>query len=196
LKAVRAFVAIDLPAEVRDQIDEVTDCLKSRLVDVPIRWVPASNIHLTIKFLGDVSIANLEVLNGILQAEADRHTGFEISIGELGAYPSIHRPRVIWVGVEAPEDLFNLHSGIENETIRLGYPLERRPFSPHLTTGRVSRNASASQVRQIGGVLEHCTTGFLGAACINEIHLYRSDLRPTGAVYSRLISARFSKSKS
>ena len=196
MKAVRAFVAIDLPAEVQDQIDEVTDCLKSRLVDVPIRWVPASNIHLTIKFLGEVSIANLEVLNGILQAEADRYTGFEISIGELGAYPSIHRPRVIWVGIEAPEDLFNLQSGIENETTRLGYPRERRPFSPHLTTGRVSRNASASQVRQIGEVLEPCKVGFLGAACITEIHLYRSDLRPTGAVYSRLFSAGFAKSKS
>ena len=192
MKAIRAFIAIDLSAEIQGRIDELTSQLQARLDNVPVRWVPAMNVHLTLKFLGDVSVANIEVLNGILQTETEKCSRFEISVGELGAYPSIHRPRVIWVGVEAPGDLYSLQRGIVNETARLGYVRERRKFSPHLTIGRVSRNAHADQVRQIGEVLEKCKAGFLGATRVDAIHLYRSDLRPTGAVYTNLFSAALS----
>lgn len=192
MKAIRAFIAIDLSPEIQERIDSLTSQLQARLEEVPVRWVPAKNVHLTLKFLGDVSVANIEVLNGILQTESEKCSSFEISVGELGAYPSIHRPRVIWVGVEAPGDLYSLQQGIVNETARLGYVRERRKFSPHLTIGRVSRNAHSDQVRQIGEVLEKCKAGFLGATRVNAIHLYRSDLRPTGAVYTNLFSGALS----
>lgn len=192
MKAIRAFIAIDLSPEIQERIDSLTNQLQARLEEVPVRWVPAMNVHLTLKFLGDVSVANIEVLNGILQTESEKCSRFEISVGELGAYPSIHRPRVIWVGVEAPGDLYSLQQGIVNETTRLGYMRERRKFSPHLTIGRVSRNAHSDEVRQIGEVLEKCKAGFLGAARVDAIHLYRSDLRPAGAVYTNLFTAALS----
>ena len=189
MSAIRAFIAIDFSTEIHERLDYVTGQLKSRLPDVPVRWVPAKKIHLTLKFLGDVSVSNLEMLNRIIRSEAKKINPFEISVGELGAFPSIHRPRVIWVGIEAPPELNMLQRGIENETYRLGYARERRPFSPHLTTGRVSRNATAGHIHQIADVLGDSKIGFLGATRIQAVHLYRSDLRPQGAVYTRLYNA-------
>ena len=137
----------------------------------------------------DVSIANLELLTKILSSEAGHHSEFEFSVGELGAYPSIRRPRVVWVGVEAPPELHALQRGIETETTRLGYAREDRKFSPHLTLGRVSRGANSSAVRQISEVLSNCKVGYLGAARVRAANLYRSDLKPSGAVYTELFSA-------
>ena len=185
---IRAFIAIRLSSEIQHSLDEVISKLKERLPEVPVRWVPGENIHLTIKFLGDVSVSNLEMLQKILQTEASQHSPFEISVGNLGAFPSISRPRVIWVGVEAPPELHALQRGIETETARLGYAREKRSYSPHLTLGRVSRNADADHTHQIRNVLKNCTIGFLGAAHVQEVHLYRSELLPGGAVYTCMFS--------
>jgi len=189
MAVIRAFIAIDLSTEIIQRLEEVAGQLKQRLAGVQIRWVPVENIHLTLKFLGDVSMTNLEVLKKILLAEASNHSPFEMSVGELGAFPSLRRPRVIWVGVSAPSELNALQHGIEAETARLGYQRENRGFSPHLTLGRVSRNAPSQEARQIGDVLDKFKVGFLGATRVREVYLYRSDLRPGGAVYTRLMTA-------
>lgn len=189
MSAIRAFIAIDFSQEIQEKLDYLTGQLKTRLQDVPVRWVPAKNMHLTLKFLGEVSIANLEMLNSIIRVEADKQHKFEISVGDLGAFPSIHRPRVIWVGIEAPPELYSLQQGIESETSRLGYAPEKRPFSPHLTIGRVSRNANSNNIHQIANVLVDCKVGFIGATRVNSLHLYRSDLHPDGAIYTKIDSA-------
>jgi 2'-5' RNA ligase len=189
MSVFRAFIPIKLPDEIRDRLDQVISHLQESLIDVPIRWVPAANIHLTLKFLGDVSSANYEVLTKILQVEAAAHRPFEFSIGSLGAYPNLRRPRVIWVGIEAPNELKMLQRSIDVETARLGYSSDNRRFSPHLTLGRVSRNASPRDIQAISKVLSKSEVGFLGVARVEEIHLYRSELKPGGAVYSRLFSA-------
>jgi 2'-5' RNA ligase len=189
MSVIRAFIAIDLSPEIIKKLAEVIDNLRARLPDTPVRWVPAKNIHLTLKFLGDVSLTNLEMLKKILQAEVQDRPSFEISVGDLGAFPSIHRPRVVWVGVEAPPDLAALQRCIESETARLGYAREDRPFSPHLTLGRVSRNATSQDTRAIGEVLSCSRVSFLGATRVQSVHLYRSDLRPGGAVYTQLFTA-------
>lgn len=189
MAVIRAFIAIDLSAEIIQRLEEVAGQLKQRLAGMQIRWVPVENIHLTLKFLGDVSMTNLEVLKKILLSESSNHPTFEMSVGELGAFPSLRRPRVIWVGVTAPSELNALQHGIETETARLGYQHENRDFSPHLTLGRVSRNASSQEAHQIGQVLDSFKVGFLGATRVREVYLYRSDLRPGGAVYTRLMTA-------
>ena len=191
LSVVRAFIAIELSPEIYERLDQVIDQLKDCLSGMPIRWVPAQNIHLTIKFLGDVSVANLEMLENIIISEANCRPPFEVSIGELGAYPTLRRPRVIWVGVKAPPELTGFQRGVETETARLGYTPEKRTFSPHLTLGRVSRNANSEDVKEIGLVLGDCKVGFLGATRIKSVYLFRSDLKPGGAVYSKLYSASF-----
>lgn len=185
---IRAFIGIDLSPEIQKCLEQVTTQLKERLAGIPVRWVPAENIHLTLKFLGDVSLVNIEMLKKLLKAVVPPHPSFEISVGGLGAFPKIHNPRVIWIGLEVPPDLIVLQHSIEVETARLGYAQEERPFSPHLTLGRVSRNASPAEIHKLGEALDAFKVGFLGAARVGEIHLYRSDLKPGGAIYTRLFS--------
>ncbi len=189
LPVIRAFIAIDLTPEIQERLDQVSDQLKDRLKSAPIRWVPVENIHLTLKFLGKVSMANFEMLTSIIQTVTSGHQPFEISIGGLGAYPKLHHPRVIWVGVEAPQDLAMAQRSLETETARLGYAREDRPFSPHLTLGRVARNASTRDIRATAEELTSFKVGFLGVVRVQAVRLYQSDLKPDGAVYKCLFSA-------
>jgi 2'-5' RNA ligase len=189
MSVIRAFIAIPLPSDIQRQIQQVSDHLRARLPGVAVRWVPVENIHLTLKFLGDVSLGNLEILKNMLQLEVSNHSAFEFSVGEVGAFPTPRRPRVIWVGVEAPVELHQLQHGIEAETSRLGYQPEERAFSPHLTLGRVSRNATPNDLHQIGDVLSNYKVGYLGAVRVLKIELFKSDLQPAGAVYTKLFSA-------
>jgi 2'-5' RNA ligase len=191
MSVIRAFIALDLPPDVQDCLETVSEKLKSQMGSVPVRWVVPQNIHLTLKFLGDVSLNNLDVLKELLNSEASPHKPMVISVGGVGAFPKLRSPRVIWVGVEAPQELLNLQRGIDMHLTRLGYAPERRKFSPHLTLGRVSRNATPQGVRKIGDVIASQKIGFLGVARIRAVHLYRSDLKPDGAVYTKLYTASF-----
>lgn len=191
MSVIRAFLAISLSPEIQNNLDQVIAGLKQRLGRVTVRWVHAEHIHLTVKFLGDVSPTSQQLLTSSLQAEATRHTPFEISVGSLGVFPSSRKPRVIWAGVEAPQELYALVRGVEFEMGRLGYAPEERPYTPHLTLGRVSRNANDSELRKIGDLIASYKVGFLGAQRVSSIDLYRSDLRPEGAVYTRLLQASF-----
>lgn len=189
MSVIRAFIAIDLTPEILQRLEQLSVHLKTCLEGVPIRWVPVENIHLTLKFLGDVSLANVEILKKILQTEVSNHHSFEISVGGLGAFPSPRRPRVVWVGVEAPAELTAVQNGVEGAMAHIGYSREERPFSPHLTLGRVSRNATSLDERQIGEAIEAIKLGFLGIARVQEVHLYKSELHPNGAMYTRLFTA-------
>jgi 2'-5' RNA ligase len=193
MAVIRAFIAIDLSPEIHQRLDEVLNDYKGQLNNIPIRWVPVANIHLTLKFLGDVSLVNLNILTDMMQSEVVYHHQFEITIGGSGAFPNNRQPRVIWVGVEAPQALVAVQAGIESATARLGYAREERAFSPHLTVGRVSRNVSSQDVKVITLCLEKIRVGFLGATCVEKIHLYRSDLRQNGAVYTQIFSAALQK---
>ena len=189
MSVIRAFIAINLPVEIQQKLEQVSSQLKGQLGGVPVRWVPVGNIHLTLKFLGDVSLANLEVLQKILQAETARYASFEASVGELGAFPSARRPRVIWIRVNAPAELGQLQRGLEESIGRLGYAPEERGFSPHLTLGRVSRNANNTELMRISQVLESTQVGILGSMQVTALYLFRSDLQPSGAVYTCLYTA-------
>jgi 2'-5' RNA ligase len=188
---IRAFIAVDLSPEVLGRLENVHRQLKQRLPGAFVRWAPVQNIHLTLKFLGDVSEANLKVLYEILKKESEKQVVFEIQVGGLDAFPSINRPRVIWVGVQAPPDLAGVQRAIDIETARLGYTSEERDFSPHLTLGRIARSVSSEETRQIGVTLGSMKVGDLGPSRIQAVHFYRSDLNPQGAVYTKLYSAPF-----
>jgi 2'-5' RNA ligase len=189
MSVIRAFIAVDLPTDIHDCLDYLSGQLREQIGDVPIRWVTPDNIHLTLKFLGDVSLNNIEVLTEMIRAETALAEPMVISVGGVGAFPKLRSPRVIWVGVEAAPEMIALQRSIDAQTARIGYARDRRPFSPHLTLGRVSRNASPKEVRKIGDVLKSLKIGYLGVARINAVHLYRSDLKPSGAVYTKLFTA-------
>ncbi len=190
---IRAFIAIDLDPQVYSRLEEVSEQLRQRLGGVPMRWTQVSGIHLTLKFLGEVSTANLETLQKVLKNETVKHPAFSMTTGGLGAFPSPSRARVVWVGVQAPPELNSLQLGIEKEMARLGYAPEDRPFTPHLTLGRVGRNATPQDLRKIGDALKAIQVGELGATKIEAVHLFRSDLRPEGSLYTRLFSASLAK---
>lgn len=189
MAVLRAFIAIDLPSLIREKLEQETKTLKSHLKNLPVRWVPSKNIHLTLIFLGDVSETNVDMITEIITTQGGQQSPFEMSIGSLGAFPNMSHPRVIWVGVEAPEELMTLRRKIASETTRLGYKIEDRSYSPHLTLGRVSRNASSEEVRRISEILGKEKLGFLGVVPVRHAHLYRSNIQTGGAKYSKLFSA-------
>ena len=193
MDAIRAFIAIELPLEVRQRLDEISQTLQTRCFEMggkstrrAVRWVPAENIHLTLKFLGEVSSGSVQELARMLRVEAVRHPSFQISVNGIGTFPNIRRPRVIWAGSEVPPELTTLQEAIETGTRALGYPSEERPFSPHLTLGRVSQNASSREVGLISQALSELNVGSLGEMVVRDFHLFQSDLRPSGAVYTSL----------
>lgn len=186
---IRTFIAVDLPPGVLSALGQISAQLQEKLPRTPVRWVDNHKMHLTLKFLGDVSTENIGMVEKILLSESAKRPVMEIGIGGIGAFPNMRHPRVIWIGVEAPPDLSDLRRGIEDGIARLGYNYDKYEFTPHLTLGRISRKASAKDVRSVGSVLHEFQVGFIGAARIDAVHLYRSDLNPDGARYTRLFSA-------
>ena len=191
---LRAFLASELPATLQDSIHSATADLREALGDGLIRWVPAHNVHLTLKFLGDVSASSLELIKQMMITEASQFAAFDLQVDGLGCYPNPRRPRVLWVGLTAPAELASLQRAIEAATSRLGYESEEREFSPHLTIGRVRQNVSSGDVHKIRTAIENCRIGLLGSTRIDAIHLYKSELRPEGSIYTKLFSAPLQKS--
>ena len=183
---LRAFIAIELPVEIQSVIADSTASLKKLLPKPLIRWVAPQNVHLTLKFLGDISPSNLEYLVEALKVEAVSHEAFPISVGGLGAFPNPLRARVVWIGLEAPPALAALQQGVEAVAAKLGYPAEERPFSPHLTIGRVGQNASASDLKRIHSALETIKLGILGRLRVQSVLIFKSDLQPGGPIYTHL----------
>jgi 2'-5' RNA ligase len=188
MSLLRAFIAVEISPEIHKAIENKTAPLRAALDSSLVRWVPTDNIHLTLKFLGDVSPTNVKMLSQMLSVEVSQHASFTLKFGGLGAFPNPGRPRVIWIGIQAPAELEALQHGIEAAAATLGYPTEKRSFSPHLTVGRVKQKIGSAGMQKIRAALEETQVGSLGTAWVNAVHLFKSDLKSTGAVYTRLFS--------
>ncbi len=186
--SLRTFIAIEIPPAIKQAIAAQTASLHQQSGHA-VRWVNAENIHLTLKFLGEVSSSNINLLTQTLQNECDQHPPFQVTVATLGSFPNPRRPRVIWIGLSAPPELGRLQHNIETATTRLGYTSEEKSFTPHLTLGRVREQASASEIQSLRTLLEQTTVGQLGTFTVSAVHLFKSDLQPGGPVYSRLFSA-------
>jgi 2'-5' RNA ligase len=192
MNLLRTFIALEIPRELQQIIHKETAHLRNT-IGALVRWVPPGNMHLTLKFLGNISPANLDILTQMLRAEAESCQSFVMQVNRLASFPGPKRPRVIYIGLQAPAELEALQHGIESATRRLGYESEERGFSPHLTIGRVRQNISASDQQKIRRALEETRIDSLGTARVDSVHLYNSDLKPTGSVYTRLFSAPLKK---
>ena len=184
---LRTFIAIDLPAAVTAELQRRTELLARATPRGSVRWGRADQIHLTLKFLGDVESRRIEAITTALgEALRDSHA-FELTLAGNGAFPSLDRPRVLWAGVEMhDETLSALQSAVEESMAGIGYARETRPFSPHLTLGRVREGSGAVYLRAvreaIAAPLDRPVLGFLASRVV----LFRSQLRPEGALYSSL----------
>jgi 2'-5' RNA ligase len=187
LEVVRSFVAIDLPETLRDRLRELSSRLAKRVPAGTVRWVRPESIHLTLKFLGDVSSESLGQIVDLMRQAASPVSPFSLRIGGLGCFPSPRRPRVLWVGIhEASGALAALQETLEGGFERLGYRREARGFSPHLTLGRVRQEAGAAAAQAAGASVADEPSPDLGEIAVDAICLIRSELRPSGAVYTRL----------
>jgi len=154
-----------------------------------VRWVNPWGIHLTLKFLGEVQAPKLQAVEDALKALCGKFQPFSFSYGSLGCFPSFNRPSVIWVGVQEPSGvLAALQKEVERSLTKLGFKPESRPFSPHLTLGRVGKRVSGAERRKLGERIKSHQVGKMGEVKVETISLMRSDLKPTGAVYTRLAS--------
>ncbi len=183
---IRTFLAIEIPKEILDQFERVQYRLGRSMTGV-IRWVKPESIHLTLKFFGNITEREIRSIRDALESKARELGPVDLSIGTLGVFPNLSRPRVLWVGVtEGMKELADLQAQVETALEAAGFAREERPFRPHLTIGRMKGE------RRIDGldkaVEDH--KGFAaGRFTAAEMVLFRSDLKPAGPVYTPL--ARF-----
>lgn len=182
MSLIRAFVALEIPPDLQRSIARQSAALKKETPQA-VRWVAAENIHLTFRFLGDTSASSLQELTRDLAAVVSQQPPFAISLGGFGVFPNLKRPRVIWVGIQAAPELERLQRAIESTCTRLGYPAEEKTFNPHLTLGRIREEADLAALRN---ALQNFQIGPLGSLTVNNLTLFRSDLRPQGPVYTAL----------
>ena len=188
MNLIRAFIAIPLPSSLREKIDQNLAPLRQDAQNL-VRWVPPQNIHLTLKFLGDIRPADVETLKQSLATALAHERAFEMSIKKLGAFPGISRPRVLWIGVEDKGRLSSLQQRLETAASQIGVEPDRNPFSPHLTIGRVKKYVRKKGSAQIQKTIRANQNVDFGAMRVESIHLVESKLKSTGAVYRSLYTA-------
>ncbi len=187
MEIVRTFVAIELDEKALRWLKEVQDRLKAELPQGVIRWVDPGGIHLTLKFLGEIPKSKVKAVEEVLKEVSLRHRPFYFDYGGLGCFPSPSHPNVVWVGVEEKSGaLLALQQDVERSLSRLGFKPEDRPFSPHLTLGRVGRGISSAERKRLGEYIKLGKVGKGGRVLVEAISLMKSDLLPSGAVYTRL----------
>lgn len=186
-ETVRAFVAIELPDEVKDLLWQLQEKLQSYSAARVARWVDPWGTHITLKFLGDVAIPRLPALVEALDEIAQQHAPFTLRLAQLGAFPNVHRPSVLWVGVEeGGEQIVALTAAVEAAFQRLGFKPERHDAFPHVTLARVKKEATPQQRRALGDLVGPTTVPEFPSITIGHISLMRSFLMPGGSRYVRL----------
>jgi RNA 2',3'-cyclic 3'-phosphodiesterase len=181
---VRVFVALELPSAVK----EAAAAIQRELMEsgAAIGWVRGEGMHLTLKFFGEVSPDRLPEIETALAAAAEGTGSVEIKVRGLGAFPNPRSPRVIWAGIHPSDDrLARLQERIDQAVAPLGFPPEKREFRPHLTLGRIK------SPRGLDGVMKAMAArhDFSAGECtLDRLHLFQSELKPGGAVYTKLWS--------
>jgi 2'-5' RNA ligase len=183
---IRTFVAIELPGNVQQALGEHLASLRQEANLQDLRWVAPHQIHLTLRFFGDISAKNLSILADLLQREAARHAPFFMRLGKLGVFPDERRPRVLWVGVEAPKTLYSLQTGIEHAARQLGYEPEERKFQPHITLARLRQPVDLKTRSALLDVLHEQAIPPTGDIYVNHITIFKSVLTPQGPIYTPL----------
>ncbi|MDI6606492.1 MAG: RNA 2',3'-cyclic phosphodiesterase [Candidatus Omnitrophota bacterium] len=179
---MRAFIAIELPKDIKDTLAELQQKLKSSGADV--KWVAAQNIHLTLKFLGEIDDKQSTAIAGILEETGKNNAAFLIRLASVGVFPKADFPRVIWAGIDSgEEESHKLAAELEQKSAAIGIPREKRAFSSHITIGRVGSLQNKDKLIQglnnLAGYFEAEKPQFP----VNKITLFKSTLTPKGPIY-------------
>lgn len=198
MDSYRIFIAIELPPDLRARISQHIDGLRRELPEVRASWTREENLHLTLKFLGDVPVADIPKISSGVEAAAQTFNRFELVVSGCGAFPPHGQPKVLWIGTEPgvqggvptratrlgykTSSLPTLHNALEDECSAIGFPREVRAFHPHLTIARLRSAKSARRLAEL-----HTQLGFSPQSfTVSEVVVFRSKLRSQGAQHTAL----------
>lgn len=179
---MRLFIALNLPAAERRRLHKASKSLRES--NLPVRWVEPEGYHVTLKFLGEVLPENVPVLRDAISGIAGKTTRFPLEIGGFGAFPSLRRPRTIWVGVNALAELRALKHDLEWELASLGFERELRAFHPHVTLGRTADESRAGDFRDLEEMV--AALEYSSRVQPTTVDLVQSRLSPNGTTYTVL----------
>ncbi|MEO0025759.1 MAG: RNA 2',3'-cyclic phosphodiesterase [candidate division WOR-3 bacterium] len=181
---IRSFVAVDTSATVKGELAQLLKNLKVE-TEFPVKWVNPEQMHITLAFLGDVTSGFIRNAESVLRHSLAGFPEFLCRLTGLGVFPSMNRARVIWAGVGAGADrVIVLQKKVVQALLQIGFVPEKRPFSPHLTLGRLREPVNAQFITGKSFVSSEWR--------VSEVIVYQSELRPAGPVYTPLIRLRLS----
>ena len=186
-ETLRAFIAVDLPENVRSSLGEAQEVLKSQ--SFRVKWVRPQNIHLTLKFLGNTAAADIDKIVAAMALATKDCAVVSLAAKGIGVFPDIRRPRVIWAGLSGQlEILQDIQRTLDGHLAGLGFAKETRGFKAHLTLGRVKGKIACDRLQAtIVKLKEFESKSFV----VNRIILFKSELRPSGAVYTQVRGVNF-----
>jgi len=189
-QTIRSFIAIELPEAVLTGLQQLqTELTLPRYSFV--KCVSPEGIHLTLKFLGNISAQKVTDITGVMEQASQGVSPFQLQITEVGAFPDMRRPRVLWVGIKGEVDkLIGWQQRIDNGLVPLGFAKETRPFTPHLTLARLREGVSPGDRRDFGELVMKTPVEVNYKVDVKSLSLMKSQLLPGGAVYSRLAEVK------
>jgi 2'-5' RNA ligase len=183
----RVFCAFELPESVRVRMKEHAERVREAVTDAAASWSRPENIHLTMKFFGNVEQAKTPVISDVLARVAKEFSPIEIAVGGTGVFPRPSRPQVLWIGIDDRTGaLAGLQKRVEDECAREGCPKEDRAFRPHLTIARIRNPHNANRLAEAHLRLEFAPVELV----LNELVLFRSELSPKGSKYTPISRSR------
>lgn len=183
---MRLFIGLNLPKKQRTRIQSATRVLRAE--EFPVRWIDPANFHITLKFLGEVRSEQVTVVEEVLAKVALATKPFSTELSGFGAFPTIRRPRVIWLRVGATPELRCMKQDIEWALGGAGFEAETRAFHPHITLGQADESSGAGAFRGLDTLM--ADIGFAGELRVRTLDLMRSHLTRDGSRYSVISSAK------
>ncbi|MCK4245395.1 MAG: RNA 2',3'-cyclic phosphodiesterase [Candidatus Omnitrophica bacterium] len=180
---MRTFISVEIPQEAREKFLLAENLLRNS--DLPLKLVKIENLHLTLKFLGEISEERLKEIIETCQIVAEAFSPFSISFKGIGIFPDMKKPRVIWAGVEeGAEDLRKISGLLEEELEKRGFPADKREFQGHLTIARVKKPMIRNEV--LKGLIEKFQEHQFCSFPVNKLYIMKSELKKEGPIYTCL----------
>lgn len=191
---LRTFIAVEIPPEAQEKLSRLQQQVKIKLPPNSVRWTVVANIHLTLHFLGNISPDEVLTVGRLLNDIATVRPAFSLTLSGLGYFPNQHKPRIIWAGIKGEtEPLITLQQMLgEQLQTEIGFTPESRPYSPHLTLGRVKQELARSQLAELSRTLIdiQANVGDLAEFNVTEVVLMKSELKPSGPIYTPLMRSQ------
>jgi len=197
MSTYRTFIAIELPAAIRRDIAAHIDRLRQTFPDVRASWNREDNLHLTLKFLGDISVSQIPTLSEACTIAAGQLEPFELVVKGCGIFPPHGRPKVLWVGISSVEPettqspLLHLQRSIEDICAAAGFPREPRPYRPHLTIARLRESRDSRALAEQHRLIAFPPHAFI----VTGLVVFRSELSSKGSTHASLLRHQLGTSK-